>query len=162
MDFILLTFAFSPSFLQPLREQTRSRSRKGDCQGPGNQHHRADHQVRSSSVETIILLLSSEVVDKNGFHFADLRIFSPVSCSLRYNNLGPEAGKEIAKALATNTTVQTIEYVRPLLNSSFYFYHPRWLIKMDFILLTCVFSVFFAVLTATTSVQKQERRLPRP
>ena len=41
-------------------------------------------------------------------------------CSLEYNNLGPEAGKEIAKALATNTTVQNIKYVRPLLNSSFH------------------------------------------
>ena len=129
MNFMFANLCISPPFLQPLQQQPRSRSRKGDCQGPGNQQHRAEHQVRSmhrsSSAENIILLLSTEVIDKNDFHFADLRIFSPVSCSLRYNKLGPDAGKEIAKALATNTTVQTIEYVRPLLKPSFYYYHPR-------------------------------------
>jgi len=76
MDFILLTFAFSLSFLQSCGQRPRSRSRKGDCQGPGNQHHGAEHQVRSSSAEFIISLLSSEVDDKNRFHFANLRIFS--------------------------------------------------------------------------------------
>ena len=98
MDSILLSCAFSPSFLQSFGQQARSRSRKGDCQGPGNQHHGAEHQVRSSSAEFIISLLSSEVVDKNGFLFADL----------------------------------------------------------------CIFSFLFAVFTTTISVQKQERRLPRP
>jgi hypothetical protein len=45
--------------------------------------------------------------------------FLLLSCSLEGNNLGPEAGKEIAKALTTNTTVQTIKYVRPLMKTSF-------------------------------------------
>jgi hypothetical protein len=40
--------------------------------------------------------------------------FSPRSSSLGYNKLGPDAGKEIAKALAVNNSVQKIEYVRPL------------------------------------------------
>jgi hypothetical protein len=45
--------------------------------------------------------------------------FLPRFCSLGLNKLGPEAGKEIAKALATNSTVQKIEYVRPLMKTSF-------------------------------------------
>ena len=51
--------------------------------------------------------------------------FSLPFCSLEYNKLGPEGGKEIAKALATNITVQNIRYLRPLLKTSFYYYHPR-------------------------------------
>jgi hypothetical protein len=43
--------------------------------------------------------------------------FLPRFCSLSWNQLGPEAGKEIAKALAVNNSVQTIEYVRPLMKT---------------------------------------------
>ena len=38
--------------------------------------------------------------------------------SLKNNELGPEAGKAIAKALETNKTVQTIEYAHAWLVST--------------------------------------------
>ena len=38
--------------------------------------------------------------------------------SLRFNNLGPEGGKAIGKALETNKTVQTIKYARTCLVST--------------------------------------------
>ena len=38
--------------------------------------------------------------------------------SLPLNNLGPEGGKAIAKALETNKTVQTIKYAHPCLVST--------------------------------------------
>ena len=36
----------------------------------------------------------------------------PPFCSLRNNDLGPDGGKEFAKALVTNTTVQNINLER--------------------------------------------------
>ena len=65
------------------------------------------------------LLLSTKAYDNNDFHVCWRMHFLPCFCSLAYNKLGDDAGKEIAKALTINTTVQKIKYVRSLMKTSF-------------------------------------------
>jgi hypothetical protein len=85
--------------------------------------------------------------------------FLPRFCSLAGNNLGPEAGKEIAKALTTNTTVEKIEYVRPLMKTPLLVLSCKAYDNNDFHFANLrIFSPVSAAFTTTTSVPMPKQR----